>query len=188
MPKSSYLNWAKRAADDPDAGLRERIKEIFDDTGSIYGFRRIGLALRDEGLTVNHKKIRRIMKELKLVPRMVRSEKKYSSYKGDVGKVAKNILARNFDVKEPDRVWASDVTEFKTDEGKVYLSPIKDFCTGEIISYRYSVSADMNLVMGMLRSAITAHPCIDGLVFHTDQGWQYQHPSFVNCLKAVSVK
>ena len=80
MPKSSYLNWAKRAADDPDAGLRERIKEIFDDTGSIYGFRRIGLALRDEGLTVNHKKIRRIMKELKLVPRMVKSEKKYSSY------------------------------------------------------------------------------------------------------------
>ena len=76
------------------------------------------------------------MKELKLVPRMVKSEKKYSSYKGNVGKVAKNILARNFDVKEPDRVWASDVTEFKTDEGKVYLSPIKDFCTGEIISYR----------------------------------------------------
>ena len=72
------------------------------------------------------------MKELKLVPGMVNSEKKYSSYKGNVGKVAKNILARNFDVKEPDRVWASDVTEFKTDEGKVCLSPIKDFCTGEI--------------------------------------------------------
>ena len=53
MPKSSYLNWAKRAADDPDAGLRERIKEIFADTGSIYGFRRIGIALRDEGLTVS---------------------------------------------------------------------------------------------------------------------------------------
>ena len=52
VPKSSYLNWAKRAADDPDAGLRERIKEIFDDTGSIYGFRRIGLALKNEGLTV----------------------------------------------------------------------------------------------------------------------------------------
>ena len=52
MPKSSYLNWAKRAADDPDAGLRERIKEIFADTGNIYGFRRIGLALKDERLTV----------------------------------------------------------------------------------------------------------------------------------------
>ena len=70
-----------------------------------------------------------------------------------------------------------------TNLGKVYLSLIKDFCTGEIISYRYSVSADMNLVMSMVRSAITAHPCIDGLVFHTDQGWQYQHSSFVNCLK-----
>ena len=121
------------------------------------------------------------MKELKLVPRMVKSEKKYSSYKGNVGKVAKNILARNFNVKEPDRVWASDVTEFKTDEGKVYLSPIKDFCTGEIISYRYSASADMNLVMGMLRSAITAHPCIDGLVFHTDYAEEKTIPKF--CLR-----
>ena len=104
-----------------------------------------------------------------------------------MGKVAKNILARNFDVKEPDKEWASDVTEFKTDEGKVYLSPIKDFCTGEIISYRYSVSADMNLVMSMMMSAITAYPCIDCLVFHTDQGWQYQHSSFLNCLKANGI-
>ena len=45
----------------------------------------------------------------------------------------------------------------------------------------------MNLVMGMLRSAITAHPCIDGLVFHTDQGRQYQHSSFVNCLEANGI-
>lgn len=170
-----------------DAGLREKIKDIFYGTGSIYGFRRIGLALRDEGLIVNHKKIRRIMKEMDIVPRMVKADKRYSSYKGNVGKVADNILDRNFNVKEPDKVWASDVTEFKTDEGKVYLSPIKDFCTGEIISYRYSATPNMDLVMRMLRSAITAHPCIKGLVFHTDQGWQYQHSSFVNCLKANGI-
>ena len=123
-----------------------------------------------------------------LVPRMVKADKRYSSYKGNVGKVAKNILDRNFDVKEPDKVWASDITEFKTDEGKVYLSPIKDFCTGEIINYRYSITPNMDLVMNMLRPAIAAHPCIEGLVFHTDQGWHYQHPSFVNCLKANDIK
>lgn len=74
-----------------------------------------------------------------------------------------------------------------TNLGKVYLSLIKDFCTGEIISYRYSVSSDMNLVMNILRSAITEHSCIEELVCHTDQGWQYQHSSFVNCLKKIGI-
>ena len=172
----------KDADKDADAGLREKTQKIFNDTGMIYGFRRIILALRKDGIVANHKKIRRLMREMNLRPRMQKTEKKYSSYKGTVGKVAKNVLNRKFHVKEPDTVWASDVTEFKTDEGKVYLSPIKDFCTGEIISYTYSSSPGLEMVMTMLRKAITEHPCIDGLVFHTDQGWQYQHATFVNCL------
>ncbi|MBQ0071910.1 MAG: IS3 family transposase [Spirochaetales bacterium] len=187
VPKSSYLHWEKTADEDADAGLREKVKRIFVDTGRIYGFRRIILALRKEGLTVNHKKVRRLMREMDLVPRMQKAEKRYSSYKGTVGKVAKNVLKRKFDVKEPDTVWTSDVTEFKTGEGKVYLSPITDLCTGAIISYMYSASPNMDMVMTMLRTAITAHPCIDGLVFHTDQGWQYQHATFVNCLKANDI-
>lgn len=89
---------------DADAGLRERIRKIFEDTGRIYGFRRIILALKNDGLVVNHKKARRLMKEMGLEPRMRRSEKRYSSYKGTAGKVAKNVLNRKFDVKEPDTV------------------------------------------------------------------------------------
>lgn len=183
MPKSSYLNWARNSQQDADAGLRDRIRIIFEDTGRIYGFRRIIIALRAEGIAVNHKKARRLMREMDLVPRMQRREKKYSSYKGTVGKVAGNVLNRNFDAERPDTVWASDVTEFKTDEGKVYLSPIKDFCTGEIISYTYSASPNLEMVMRMLSSAMIAHRDISGLVFHTDRGWQYQHASFVSWLK-----
>ena len=67
------------------------------------------------------------------------------SYKGTVGRTAPNRLMRKFDVKEPDKVWGTDVTEFRTDEGKVYLSPIKDFCTGEIISYEYSASPTVDM-------------------------------------------
>ena len=88
MPKSSYLNWERNSQQDADAGLRDRIRTIFEDTGRIYGFRRIIIALRAEGIVVNHKKARRLMREMDLVPRMLRREKKYSSYKGTVGKVA----------------------------------------------------------------------------------------------------
>ncbi len=109
--------------------------------------------------------------------------KKYSSYKGEVGRTAPNRLKRRFDVKEPDKVWATDVTEFTTWEGKLYLSPIKDLCTGEIISYDISPSPNMPMVMKMLDTALQSHPDHKGLMIHSDQGFQYQHALFVNRLK-----
>lgn len=108
---------------------------------------------------------------------------KYSPYKGTVGRTATDKLRRRFDVCEPDTVWSTDVTEFKSEAGKVYLSPIKDFCTGEIISYRRSASPDLDMVM----EAIAVHPCASGLMMHSDQGWQYQHSAFVNLLKANGI-
>ena len=74
-----------------------------------------------------------------------------------------------------------------TEEGKLYLSPIKDMCTGEIISYTTSASPTVEMVMRMLKDAITKHPVFDGLVIHSDQGFQYQHAWFVNCLEANDI-
>ena len=122
------------------------------------------------------------MRELNLYPVTVK-RRKYSSYKGEVGRTAPNRLKRRFDVKEPDKVWATDVTEFVTEEGKLYLSPIKDMCTGEIISYDISPSPNMSMVMKMLDTALLSHPDHKGLMIHSDQGFQYQHALFVNRLK-----
>ena len=122
------------------------------------------------------------MRELNLYPVTVK-RRKYSSYKGEVGRTAPNRLKRRFDAKEPDKVWATDVTEFQTGEGKLYLSPIKDLCTGEIISYDISPSPNMSMVMKMLDTALLSHPDHKGLMIHSDQGFQYQHALFVNRLK-----
>ena len=131
---------------------------------------------------MNHKKVKRLMRELNLYPVTVK-RRKYSSYKGEVGRTAPNRLKRRFDAKEPDKVWATDVTEFQTGEGKLYLSPIKDLCTGEIISYDISPSPNMSMVMKMLDTALQSHPYHKGLMIHSDQGFQYQHALFVNRLK-----
>ena len=135
---------------------------------------------------MNHKKVKRLMRELNLYPVTVK-RKKYSSYKGEVGKTAPNRLKRRFNVKEPDKVWATDITEFVTGEGKLYLSSIKDMCTGEIISYTTSASPTVEMVIKMLKEAITKHPVFDGLMIHSDQGCQYQHAWFVNCLEANNI-
>ena len=157
MPKSSYLNWKVHHGEDEDQNLKTRIKDIFEYHKTRYGYRRITAVLHQEGLIVNHKKVKRLMKEMGLYPAAYKRSR-YSSYKGEVGKTAPNILKRAFSVKKPDKVWATDVTEFQTGEGKLYLSPIKNLCTGEIISYSISPSPNMEMVMGMLNAALLAHP------------------------------
>lgn len=182
MPKSSYLNWKANHKTDKDADLKARIKEIFACHKGRYGYRRITAQLHSEGLIVNHKRAKRLMRELNLYAVTVK-RRKYSSYKGEVGRTAPNRLKRRFNVKEPDKVWATDVTEFTTGEGKIYLSPIKDMCTGEIISYSISPSPNLDMVIAMLDKALCRHPLIKGLMIHSDQGWHYQHAAFVDRLK-----
>ena len=186
MPKSSYLSWKAHHGEDEDAEIKKRIEEIFEYHKKRYGYRRITATLHQEELIVNHKKVKRLMKELGLFPATYKRAR-YSSYKGEIGKTAPNILNRQFDVDAPDKVWATDVTEFQTDEGKLYLSPIKDLCTREIISYDISPSPNMLMVMKMLDTALQSHPDHQGLMIHSDQGFQYQHALFVNCLKENAI-
>ena len=76
--------------------------------------------------------------------------KRYRSYKGEVGKVAPNIIARNFEADGPNQKWATDVTEFAVMDQKVYLSPILDMYNGEIISYNISLRPTFHQTMDML--------------------------------------
>lgn len=100
--------------------------------------------------------------------------KKYRSYKGEVGKVAPNLLQRNFSVTKPNLKWVTDVTEFAFPIGKVYLSPILDLYNGEIISYNISQTPNFWQTNDMLDKAFAKIPDNTGLILHSDQGWQYQ--------------
>ena len=108
---------------------------------------------------------------------------KYRSYKGDVGRVAPNVLQRDFATAAPNRKWATDVTEFKIGDKKAYLSPILDMYNGEIVSYTISDSPDLRMVMNMVNSAIKKVKPQEGLVLHSDQGWNYQHMQYQSTLK-----
>ena len=171
---------------DKDAALREKISQLYAikrKGNEKYGYRRICLELRktDEFAKVNHKKVQRLMKELGLFGYISKNgRRKYSSYRGAVGKIADNVVARHFNADRPNKLWSTDVTEFALCAGdvKVYLSPIKDFCDGSIVSHNCSTTPDMKLVLGMLDKALDKNMCLAGLVFHSDQGWQYQHATW----------
>lgn len=192
MAKSTFFYWlGVISRQDKNVELKTKIQELFDAKGKAnekYGYRRIYLELRktEEFSTVNHKKVQRLMKELGLRGYISKKgSRRYSSYKGSVGKIADNIVNRHFKAEKPNTVWSTDVTEFRLDtcDRKVYLSPIKDFCDGSIISHSCSTTPSMNMVMRMLDKALGDNSSLEGLVFHSDQGWQYQQASWVKALR-----
>ena len=177
-----YYTLTKENKDDKNKEIIEKIREIFINNKERYGYRRITLELRNQGYNVNHKKVYRIMVKLGLKP-LKRNKRKYSSYKGTVGKIADNLIKRNFNSDKPNEKWYTDVTEFNLRGEKCYLSPILDGFNGEIISYNMSKSPNLNQINDMLNKAFDKNNNLEGLIFHSDQGWQYQHASYQQRLK-----
>ena len=115
----------------------------------------------------------------------VRPRKKYNSYKGQISLIADNILERNFEPKQPNTVWVSDVTEFQVAGVKVYLSPIMDLCDRSILAHEMLMSPSTKLTSTSLKNAIDWHEPDEGLMVHTDQGFQYQHASWRRQVESV---
>lgn len=187
MPRSTYYYHVKRLAQgNKEIELKDLIREIYDDHKGNYGYRRIYLELRNRGLVINHKKVQRLMKEMSLTAR-IRRKRKYSSYKGEVGKKADNLIKRQFEGSKPYEKCYTDVTEFALSEGKLYLSPVLDGYNSEIIDFTLSRSPDLKQGKTMLEKVFPAES-YSGTILHSDQGWQYQHQSYHQFLEAKGIR
>ena len=149
------------------------IQQIFTQNKGRYGVRRVHKELVNRGYVINHKRVQRIMHEAGLFGK--RPKEKYHSYKGKVGKIADNLINRDFSTSAPLQKWTTDISQFSFPWGKCYLSPILDMNTNEIISYDLSTSPNLEQIKRMLDKAFKKFHDLTGLIFHSDQGWQYQH-------------
>ena len=150
-----------------------------------YGYRRVYQQLRNEGYTINHKTVQRLMQEMNLKSKV--RKVRYLSYRGEVGKTAPNILNRDFKAVRPNQKWATDVTEFKVADRKAYLSPIMDMFNGEIVAYTISDRPDLKMVMDMMSTAKRKVKSTNGVILHSDQGWHYQHIKYQQRLKRYGI-
>jgi len=114
--------------------------------------------------------------------------RKYRSYKGYIGKVALNLINKNFYANAPNQKWTTDITEFSLFSRKLYLSPILDMYNGKIISYNISERPHLKQVMDMLNKALDKISDGTNLIFHSDQGWQYQHKMYQHRLKEKGIR
>jgi putative transposase len=160
---------------------KQLIQDVYHQHKGRYGYRHIGLALKRLGVWLNHKTVQKLMQQLQL--KSIVREKKYQSYQGQVGKVAPNQLARQFQASAPNEKWVTDVTEFNILGEKVYLSPILNLYNGEIVSYEVAQRPQYSLVDSMLRQAIRRLKPHEAPMVHSDQGWQYQMACYQTALQ-----
>ncbi|WP_261070145.1 IS3 family transposase [Streptococcus mitis] len=189
LPRSTYYYQLKELDGlDKDKDLKAEIQAIFTEHKGNYGYRRITLELRNRGHIVNHKKVQHLMKILGLSAR-IRRKRKYSSYQGEIGKKAENLIQRQFEASRPMEKCYTDVTEFAIPAStqKLYLSPVLDGFNSEIIAFNLSCSPNLEQVKTMLEQAFTEKH-YENTILHSDQGWQYQHDSYHRFLESKGIQ
>ena len=189
LPRSTYYYQLKQLDRlDKDKDLKAEIQSIFTEHRGNYGYRRMTLELRNRGYMVNHKRVQRLMKVLGLSAR-IRRKRKYSSYQGEIGKKADNLIQRQFEATKPMEKCYTDVTEFAipASNQKLYLSPVLDGFNSEIIAYNLSTSPNLDQVEAMLNQAFSEDHYTN-TILHSDQGWQYQHQYYHHFLEGKGIQ
>lgn len=187
MARSSYYYHVKnRSVMRKHDDVSDQIKSIYHLHKGRYGYRRITLHMKNEGVIINHKTVFKLMGVLGL--RSLIRRKKYRSYRGETGIIAPNLLQRDFKSNQPCQKWATDVTEFKVKDKKLYLSPVIELFNGEIIGYNLSESPDFKQISDMLDRTLEKANNNKGLILHSDQGWQYQMKKYQFRLKQKGIR
>ena len=167
-----YYHFRKSKQPDKYAREKESIIRLYPEHKGRYGYRRITVEMNKIGYAINHKTVLKLM-NICGIKSQVRL-RKYCSYKGQIGRIAPNLLQRDFAAEKPNQKWVTDLTEFSVCGVKLYLSPIMDLYNREIISYKIAERPNFMQIMKMLDDAFARIPDSPGIVLHSDQGWQYQ--------------
>jgi transposase InsO family protein len=191
VSRSGYYKWRNRE-DSPshkqceDRRMKQKIRECYQKFRGIYGYRRVQTWLKVVyGLHVNHKRIQRLMKELKLKA-IIRKKRPYYR-KREAFVLSSNHLNREFKASQPNQKWVTDITYLIFNGQSLYLSAIKDLYNNEIVAYKISSRNDLKLVMDTLEIAKKRRN-VEGVLIHSDQGIQYTSRAYHRFLKANGMK
>lgn len=180
MPRSSYFyHHTRLRVPEKHTALRRNIIDVFEANKQRYGYRRVHVMLKREGITVSEKIVRRIMAEEKLVV-VGKKRRRYSSYNGEITPPAENVVDRNFHADAPNKKWLTDITEFQIPAGKAYLSPMIDCFDGMVVSWTIGTSPDGELVNTMLDMAVDSLDSGEHPIVHSDRGGHYRWPGWIS--------
>ena len=171
ISKRTYYKY--RNSEDKDYYDYLIIKEIFDNSKGTYGYRRITEGIKIKyGVIFNHKKVARIMNKYHLKPEYIKRIRP-NNYKRIEENVKPNLVKRNFNTDEPNKIWVTDITYLIYNNKRMYLSTILDLYDRKVVAYKISKFNNNQLVIDTLNEAVSKRKDVFGLILHSDQGFQY---------------
>ncbi len=185
VSRSGYYAWRKRK-DQPnrDEILGKLIQECQEHTNYTYGYRRVRLwLLYETGLVISHKAVLRLMRKYNLLAQIRRPRPLYQ--RRQQFQIYENKLNRNFHADRPNQKWVTDISYIHTREGVLYLCVIKDLYDNFIVAYDMGTVQDNALVYRTIQKA--KKEAADGLLLHSDQGFQYTSPGYLNLTKQYGI-
>jgi putative transposase len=167
-------------SDDDQAAMRELDKQYLETP--FHGARRMVVALRDRGLTVNRKRVRRLMRlmELEAIYQKPNTSRRHPEHK------VYPYLLRGLTIDRPNQVWCADITYIRMAKGFVYLVAVMDWFSRRVLAWRLSISLDSDFCVEALREAIDRHGRPE--IFNTDQGVQFTSAAFIDELSGEGVR
>lgn len=187
---SGYHSWRRRPIShrkQQDALLQQRIQDVHHRSKQRYGAPRIHAELRAEGLRVSRKRIARLMRSgdlrAKGKRRWVRTTDSNHSLP-----VCPNLLDRQFEVQQPNQVWASDLTYLPTKEGWLYLAVTLDLHSRAVVGYAMDAHMPATLPLAALQMAAGRRLPPPGLLHHSDRGSQYASRVFQDQLARLGAR
>jgi len=170
-----------RAANDNDLGLMRRIDELFTQW-PFLGWRRLALMLRDEGHTINRKRVQRLMRQMGIAA----LGPKPRTSKPAPGHKVYPYLLRDLVIDRPNQVWAADITYIPIGRGFLYLVAIMDWASRTVLSWRLSNTMDDSFCVGALEEALARFGKPE--IFNTDQGSQFTGGDFTGVLRKAEIR
>jgi len=156
-----------------DEQLGRKIESIFRHHRRRYGARRIRKQLGREGIVCGLGRVRRLMGARQLEPLRRKGFVPKTTQSAAGTAAFGNLLLDYGPVSAINEVWVGDITYIPLREGWAYLAMLLDLCSRRIIAWNLSGHLRAELVVAVLRSAITLRGKHPGLILHTDQGSQY---------------
>lgn len=177
ISKSSYEYHRARLGRD----IRGLVREAFEASGRSRGYREVHARLEREGVVASEKRVRRVMREEGPRPAYAGRRRRWSSYAGEVSTVPPNLVARRFSADAPDRLWLTDITEFRlpSDRRKVYLSPVVGCFDGMPVAWSVGTSPTAELASSSLLEALARRRWGGPTVAHSDRGGHYRWPDWM---------
>lgn len=162
--------------------LESKIKEVHQESRGTYGSPRLHAELKAQGFEVGRNRVARIMREQGITGQMPRKFRRTTD-SNHTFPVEENILARDFNVDGPDKVWATDITYVRTWEGWLYLAVVIDLFSRKVVGWSMANHLRTELVLDALRMALGRRLPSKDLLHHSDRGSQYASHEYRKALR-----